>query len=193
MKHLVYISVLMFVSVLTASAYSYEEIISEDSKARAYFWEGAKFKEKGALADANNSLKRALEKADDCFIGTYLLWEISDIRGDAEGIAYYDEILNSYPYYDNEYREVCDIYYEGDYAGAIKRGEEYIEEYHGTVEAIAVCHFIGRALYFQGKDMTRAWDVLNEAFTYSGLMPGTAPAYDVGEDVVIDFANGPRP
>ncbi len=192
MKSVLYIGLLITLAS-SVFAHDYEVIISENGTAREYFWEGARFKEKGALADANNSLKRALEKTDDCFIGTYLLWEINDLKGDSEGKAYYDEILNSYPYYDDKYREVCDIYYEGDYAGAIRRGEEYIRDYHNTVEAIAVCHFIGRALYFQGKDMGRAWDVLNEAFTYSGLMPGTVPAYDVGEDIVIDFANGARP
>jgi hypothetical protein len=192
MKYVLYLG--FFIALVSSPfAHDYEVIISENGAAREYFWEGAKFKEKGALADANNSLKRALEKADDCFIGVYLLWEICDSRGDTEGSAFYSSRLNGYPVYDDEYREVCNTYYESDYAGAIRRGEEYIEEYHDTVDAIAVCHFIGRALYFQGQDMGRAWDVLNEAFTYSGLMPGTVPAYDVGEDVVIDFANGARP
>jgi tetratricopeptide (TPR) repeat protein len=174
-------------------ASEYELIISENAKAREYFWEGARFKEKGALADANTLFKRALEKSDDCFIGTYLLWDICDIRGDSEAADYYSAKLNDYPDYDDEYREVVDMYYNGAYSKAIEQGEGYIEQHHDTVDAIAVCHFIGRALYFQGKDMGRAWDVLNEAFTYSSLMPGTVPAYDVGEEVVITFVKGPRP
>ena len=189
------INILLLLVALTAPtvAQHYEVIISEDRSAREYFWEGVRFKENGDLAKANDSLKRALDKADDCFIGTYLLWEICGLRGDAEAKAYYDGLLNGYPYYDDEYGDVCEAYYKKDYAGAIRLGEEYIREYHDTVDAIAVCHIIGRALYFQGKDMGRAWDVLNEAFTYSGLMPGTVPAYDVEETVVIDFANGAKP
>ena len=192
MKHLIAIAVFISITV-AATATEYEEIISGNAKAREYFWEGVRFKEKGALADANTSLKRALEKDDGCFIGTYLLWEISDIRSDTESCGYYNDKLNAYPYYDEEYMEIVDIYYEGAYSKAIDQSEEYIERHHDTVDAIAVCHFIGRALYFQGEDMDRAWDVLNEAFTYSGLMPGTAPAYDVGEEAVITFANRARP
>lgn len=192
MKHLITTAIL-FTIATTAVGSEYEVIISENAEAYEYFWEGVRFKEKGALADANTSLKRALEEGDDCFISTYLLWDICNIRGDSEAADYYSTKLNSYPDYDDEYREVVDIYYNGAYSKAIERGEEYIERHHDTVEAIAVCHFIGRALYFQGKDMNRAWDVLNEAFTYSGLMPGTAPAYDVGEEAVITFVNGARP
>jgi len=192
MRYLITLAI-SFTIVTAVTASDYEVIISENAKAREYFWEGARFKDNGLLADANTSLKRALEKDDDCFIGVYLLWEISDARGDAESCDYYNDKLNGYPDYDEEYMEIVDKYYDGAYTEAIERGEEFVDEYNNSVDAIAVCHFIGRALYFQGEDMGRAWDVLNEAFTYSGLMPGTVPAYDVGEEAVITFANGARP
>jgi hypothetical protein len=172
----------------TASAQHYEIILSDNPQARGFLWEGVDFLAEGLLDDAVNKLELAVMADPDCFIANSLLYEIAVADEDVESMEKYAAKLEFDHEVKHHYNDVIIPYLMGEYKVAITECDKYIKEFYKYPYAITTLHIMGRSLYYLGEDERLAWDILNEAEMYSGLMPGTSPAYE-GEDEITNIQN----
>ncbi|MCP4231623.1 MAG: hypothetical protein GY771_15945 [bacterium] len=176
-------------------AQEYEIILSENPQARGFLWDGVDFLAEGLLDDAVNKFELAVLADPDCFIANSLLYEIAAAEEDVESMEKYAAKLDFDHEVKEHYNDVIIPYLMGDYKVAIAECDEYIKEFCKYPYAITALHIMGRSLYYLDEDRRLAWDVLNEAEMYSGLMPGTSPAYEGEEEIteIQNFINKDRP
>jgi tetratricopeptide (TPR) repeat protein len=195
MKRLVNISVLFFALALPAFAQQYEIILSDNPQARGFLWDGVDFLAEGLLDDSVNKFELAVMADPDCFIAYSLLYEISAANEDTELMEKYANKLQFGTEAKHHYNDIIIPYLMGEYEVAITECDEYIKEFNNSPFAITALHLMGRSLFYLDEDRRLAWDILNEAEMYSGLMPGTSPAYEGDEEItkIQNFINQDRP
>ena len=176
-------------------AQEYEIILSENPQARGFLWDGVDFLAEGLLDDAVNKFELAVMADPDCFIAHSLLYEIAAADENVELMEKYADKLQFDSEAKHHYNDVIIPYLMGEYEVAITECDEYIKENNSSPFAITALHIMGRSLYYLDEDRRLAWDILNEAEMYSGLMPGTSPAYEGEEEIteIQNFINQDRP
>ncbi len=176
-------------------AQHYEIILSDNPQARGFLWDGVDFLAEGLLEDAINKLELAVMADPDCFIAHSLLYEIAAANEDSELMEKYAGKIKFVDESKHHYNDVIIPYLMGEYEVTITECDEYIKEFNNSPFAITVLHLMGRSLFYLDEDRRLAWDILNEAEMYSGLMPGTSPAYEGDEEItkIQNFINQDRP
>ncbi len=176
-------------------AQHYEIILSDNPQARQFLWEGVDFLAEGLLDDSVNKLELAVMADPDCFVAYSLLYEIAAANEDTESMEKYSKKLEFDHEAKHHYNDLIIPYLMGEYEVAITECDEYINEFYKHPFAITALHIMGRSLFYLGQDERLAWDILNEAEMYSGLMPGTSPAYEGDEEItkIQNFINQDRP
>jgi len=194
MKKLLYI-ILLIAIALPASAQDYEIILSGNPQARTYLWDGVDFLAEGLLDDAVNKFELAVMADPDCFIAYSLLYEVAAANEDVEKMEKYAAKLDFDDESKSQYNDLLIPYLMDEYIVAITECDEYIKEFNTSPFSITALHIMGRSLYYLDDDRRLAWDILNEAEMYSGLMPGTSRAYDDEEELteIQNFINQDRP
>ena len=195
MKIINYIIIAVLTSCSIGFAQHYEIILSENPQARGFLWDGVDFLAEGLLDDAVNKLELAVMADADCFVAHSLLYEIAAADENVELMEKYADELQFDDESKHHYNDIIIPYLMGEYGVAITECDEYIKEFHTSPFAITALHIMGRSLFYLDEDRRLAWDILNEAEMYSGLMPGTSPAYEGEEEIteIQNFINQDRP
>ncbi len=194
MKKLLYV-ILLTTLAFSATAQEYEIILSDNPQARGFLWDGVDFLAEGLLDDAVNKFELAVMADEDCFVAHSLLYEIAVANEDIELMEKYAGKLEFDREAKHHYNDLIIPYLMGEYEVAITECDKYIKENNDSPFAITALHIMGRSLYYLDEDRRLAWDILNEAEMYSGLMPGTSPAYEGEEEIteIQNFINQDRP
>lgn len=195
MKKISYIILVILAFGSIGSAQHYEIILSDNPQARDFLWDGVDFLAEGLLDDTVNKLELAVMADPDCFVAHSLLYEIAAANEDTELMEKYADKLEFGSEARHHYNGVILPYLMGEYEVTITKCDEYIKEFNDSPFAITALHLMGRSLFYLDEDRRLAWDILNEAEMYSGLMPGTSPAYEGEEEIteIQNFINQDRP
>ncbi len=180
------LSLLIATAAVTAYAVGeaapYQDIISPDAPCREYFWEGIDAIGAGDMKGARDSLNKAVEEDEGCFLAYLLLSQLEYAEGnDEKSSEYLRRVAAEPPELAALYEELAVALRADDYEAVAARAEKLVSAYPQTIRAIAALHLLGRAQYYLGRRAEAAL-TLKAAYMYSDLAPGTVPAYGSAEE-----------
>ncbi len=155
----------------------YKDIISSNAVCRAFFWQGIEAMGNENLEEGKGYLQGAAGADGACFLAYLLMSQIEYVAGnDKEATEYLQKIPPEPPELAGLYEDVAAALRADNYERVVTFATDLIAAYPQTITAIAALHLLARAQYYTGaRDEARR--TFKEAYLYSGLAPGTVPAY----------------
>jgi len=155
----------------------YAEIVSANAACRDLFWEGVSALADGKTDAAKENFDAALDADPGCFLVYFVLSQVAYFEGDdAESTAYLQKIPPEPPELRAMYDDAAAALRADDFETVAASASQIVAAYPQTITAIAALHLLGRAQYYLGR-RAAATTTIKAAYLYSGLAPGTIPAY----------------
>ncbi|UCH78373.1 MAG: hypothetical protein JSU81_00020 [Candidatus Coatesbacteria bacterium] len=164
-------------NIAAAAEEPYAEVVSANAACREHFWAGVSALADGKTDAAKENFDAALDVDPGCFLVYFVLSQVAYFEGDdAESTAYLQQIPPEPPELRAMYDDVAAALRADDFETVAASASQIVAAYPQTITAIAALHLLGRAQYYLGR-RAEAATTIKVAYLYSGLAPGTIPAY----------------
>lgn len=163
--------------VALAAEEPYAEVVSANEACRDLFWAGVSALADGKTEEAKGNFDSALDADPGCFLAYFVLSQVAYFEGDDErSTAYLQQIPPEPPELRALYEDAVAALQHDDFEKVASTTSQIVAAYPQTITAIAALHLLGRAQYYLGRRAAAA-TTIKAAYLYSGLAPGTVPAY----------------
>jgi hypothetical protein len=164
-------------SIAAAAEEPYAEIVSAEAECREHFWAGVSALADGETGSAKEDFRAALDVDPGCFLVYFVLSQVAYFEGDdAASTAYLEQIPPEPPELRAMYDDTAAALRADEFESVAASASQIVAAYPQTITAIAALHLLGRAQYYLGR-RAAATTTIKAAYLYSGLAPGTIPAY----------------